>query len=148
MTKFRVLPSVADHQCGSVYLIACYCSWLSLWRSVPISMQRSATCDTWQTMVYRSSHRQLITANLATGDVVVMDSNSLQYCTQTVIALVYRPRFKITRSIDRYADGLYLQCDMPTVPCWHNCSSLLTCPQFLADMPTVPCWHNYSSLLT
>ena len=24
--------------------------------------------------------------------------------------MVYRPRFKITRSIDRYADGLYLQC--------------------------------------
>ena len=73
-------------------------------------MQRSAECNTGQTMVYRSSHRQLITANLATGDVVVMDSNSLQYCTQTVIALVYRPRFKITRSIDHTNEGLYLQC--------------------------------------
>jgi hypothetical protein len=62
-----------------------------------------------------SSNRQLITANLATGDVVVMGSNSLQYCTKTVIALVYRPRFKITRSIDHTNEGLYLQC------CHDNC---------------------------
>jgi hypothetical protein len=86
---------------------------------LPQPNQPNPTKQLWMELYYYdvdiSSNRQLITANLATGDVVVMGSNSLQYCTKTVIALVYRPRFKITRSIDHTNEGLYLQC------CHDNC---------------------------
>jgi hypothetical protein len=58
-------------------------------------------------MVYRSLPKQLLTAYIADGFAVMMDSNSVYYCTQTVIAVVYRARFKITQSIDCSHDYVY-----------------------------------------
>ena len=71
--------------------------------------QHAGVLDTCalQTMVYRSSPKQLLTAYIADGFAVMMDSNSVYYCTQTVIAVVYRARFKITQSIDCSHDYVY-----------------------------------------